>query len=70
MIIASKYMNGFKNFFNAVMLDRLLKFNIFYFIISILGVFNHICFSFLLLDILSKIRNLEIVTRAVTNNYK
>ena len=69
-VIASAYMKKIKNFMNAVMLDRLLKFNILYFVVSIIGVFNHICFSFLLLDVLSKIRNLEIVTRAVTNNYK
>jgi len=44
--------------------------NLVYFVFSISGVFNHILFSFLLLDIITKIPLLGGVTKAISQNYK
>jgi|LauGreDrversion4_2_1035121.scaffolds.fasta_scaffold74584_3 hypothetical protein len=52
---------AFKIFFQAIFLDTQHGFNIVYFCLSVLGIFYHTVFSFLLLDIVIKIPLLQSV---------
>jgi hypothetical protein len=52
-------------FFVAIQKDAYHAFNVLYFLLSILGIFYHTVFSFLLLDIVIKIPILSSVVQAI-----
>jgi hypothetical protein len=56
---------AFKIFFLAMKLDTQHAFHVIYFVLSVLGVFYHTVFSFLLLDIIIKIPLLQNVVQAI-----
>ena len=57
-------------FLIAIKLDNYHAFNVAYFILSMIGVFYHTVFSFLLLDIVIKIPLLQSVVQAIVQNRK
>jgi hypothetical protein len=59
-----------KIFLIAIKLDNFHAFNVAYFILSMIGVFYHTVFSFLLLDIVIKIPLLQSVVQAIVQNRK
>ena len=59
---------AFKIFFIAMKRDTYHTFNVVYFCLSVLGIFYHTIFSFLLLDIVIKIPLLQNVVQAIVQN--
>ncbi len=57
-----------KIFFIAMKRDTYHTFNVLYFCLSVLGIFYHTVFSFLLLDIVIKIPLLQNVVQAIVQN--